>query len=48
MKRMMSACYRVVFDEDGSYIEDKNSSEKMWLKEDKGLFVLKLCVKKGF
>jgi hypothetical protein len=48
VKRMMTAGNRVVFDEDGSFIEDKATKEKMWLKEDKGLFVVKLWVKKGF
>ena len=48
VKRMMAAGNRVVFDAEGSYIEDKSTKEKMWMREDKGLFMLKLWVKKGF
>jgi hypothetical protein len=45
VKKIIAAGNRVVFDEDGSYIEDKNSQEKIWLKEDKGMFMLKMWVK---
>ena len=48
VKRMMAAGNRVVFDSEGSYIEDKATKEKMWMREDKGLFMLKLWVRKGF
>ena len=48
VKRMMNAGNRVVFDEDGSFIEDKTTKKMMWFKEEKGLFVVKLWAKKGF
>jgi len=47
VKKVMAAGNRVVFDETGSYIEDKKSGERMWLREDKGLFMLKLWVKRA-
>ena len=39
---------RVVFDTDGSYIEDKNSGEKMHLTEKNGMYMLNLWTKRGF
>ena len=38
-----------IFDEDGSYVEDKRTGERMMMREDGGMFMLKLGVKrKGF
>ena len=40
---------RVVFDSQGSYIEDQTTKEKMWLREQGGMYMLKMWVKgKGF
>ena len=39
---------RVVFDSDGSYIEDKRTMEKMYLQEKNGTYALKLWTKMGF
>ena len=44
VKKMARAGNRIVFDDDGSYIEDKKSGEKMWLKEKDGMYMLKLWV----
>ena len=44
VKKVMSAGNRVVFDSEGSYIEDKVTHEKMWMVEDKGMFLLKMWV----
>ena len=44
VKKVMSAGNKVVFDSAGSYIEDKSSGEKMWMTEEKGMFLLKLWV----
>ena len=44
VKKVMSAGNRVVFDQEGSYIEDKTTLETMWMTEDKGLFLLKMWV----
>ena len=39
---------RVVFDSDGSFIEDKRTKEKMHLSEKNGMYMLTLWTKKGF
>ena len=39
---------RVIFDSDGSYIENKASGEKTWLKEKGGMYVLRLWVRNPF
>ena len=38
--------HRVVFDEDGSYIEDKASGERSWMRQENGMYMLKLWVSK--
>ena len=38
--------HRVVFDDDGSYIEDKATGDKSWLYEVNGMYMLKLWVSK--
>ena len=38
--------HRVVFDDDGSYIEDKASGEKSWMHKVNGMYMLKLWVSK--
>ena len=38
--------HRVVFDEAGSYIEDKSTGEKSWMHEVNGMYMLKLWVSK--
>ena len=40
----------MVFDSEGSYIENKETGSKLWLKDDPnggGMFVLKMWVNKG-
>ena len=39
---------RVVFDADGSYIEDKKSGETISLQEKNGMYILRLWAKRGF
>ena len=44
---MVDLGQRVVFDKaenGGSYIEDCKTGEKVWMKEERGLYVLKLWV----
>ena len=48
VKKVVGAGNRVVFDESGSFIEDKRSGEKMWLREDNGMYMLKMYVKTPF
>ena len=35
---------RVVFDDDGSYIEDKTSGERTWMHKVDGMYMLKMWV----
>ena len=39
---------RVIFDQDGSYIENKLSGERTWLHQKNGMYTLKLWVKRPF
>ena len=48
VSKMVTAGNRVVFDKDGSYIENVQSGENVWLKEQGGMYMLKIWVKKGF
>ena len=44
VKRMCSSGHRVVFDEDGSYVENKITGEVNWLREEAGNYMLDLWV----
>ena len=46
VKKLVTSGNRVVFDTD-SYIEDKETGERTWLKEDGGMYMLKMWVKHG-
>ena len=35
---------RVIFDDEGSYIEDKTSGERTWMKQVGGMYMLKMWV----
>ena len=45
VKKVVAAGNRVIFDDEGSYIEDKKTKEKMWIKEENGMYILRLWVK---
>ena len=47
VSRMVKAGNRVVFDEEGSYIEHKTSGEWIPLEERGGVYVLKMWIPKG-
>ena len=47
VSRIMNAGNRVVFDLDGSYIEDQHTKEKIWMEEQGGMFSVKLWVPEG-
>ena len=47
VKKVTKAGHRVVLEEDGGYIEDKVTKEKMWLRQENGMYLLKLWVKKA-
>ena len=44
VKKVMAAGNRVVFDSEGSFIEDKVTKDKMWMTEEKGMFLIKMWV----
>ena len=48
VSKIVAAGNRVVFDESGSYIENIVSEEKVWMKSQGGMYMLKMFVKKGF
>ena len=45
VKKVVLTGNKVVFDSDGSYIEDKTHDQKMWLKEEKGVYMLRMWVR---
>ena len=45
VKRVVQAGNKVVFDADVSYIEDKSTGEKMLLREENGMYMLRMWVK---
>ena len=47
VRKMMAAGHRVVFDSEGSYIEDKETGEFMDMRDDGSMFLLKLWVRRG-
>ena len=48
VSKIVAAGNRVVFDPDGSYIEDTESGEKVWLTNQGGMYMIKMWVKRGF
>ena len=45
VSKAVRAGNKVVFDDEGSYIENKATGERTWLKEENGMYALKLWVK---
>ncbi len=48
VRRITEMGNKVVFDGPNSYIEDKESGEKIWMEECGGMYAIKLWVKTGF
>jgi hypothetical protein len=48
VRKMVEAGNRVVFDKEGSYVENKASGDRTWLRERGGMFIMKLWVKRPF
>ena len=48
VSKAVKAGNRVVFDEEGSYIEDKRTGQVTWLVEEGGMYALKMWVKDSF
>ena len=44
VSKIASKGNRVVFDDDGSYIQDKESGERTWLTQSGGMYYLKMWV----
>ena len=45
VRKIVANGHRVVFDPAGSYIEDRTSGQKMWMKEEGGMHMLKMWVR---
>ena len=45
VKKVVQAGNKVVFDSDGSFIEDKITGQKLWLKEENGMYKLQMWVR---
>ena len=48
VSKVVNAGNRVVFEAEGSYVQDRTTMEKMYLKEVGGMYMMKMWVKKGF
>lgn len=49
VRRVVDVGHRVVFDADGSFIEDKITGERMWMKDEGGMYMLRMWVRgEGF
>ena len=48
VSKIVQAGKRVVFAKEGSYVEDDETGERMYLKESGGMYMLKLWVKRSF
>ena len=47
VRRVTQAGNRVVFEQDGGWIEDKRTGQRMWMKEKDGQYLLKLWVRRS-
>ena len=46
--KMVAAGNRVVFDQNGSYVESTNTGDRTWLRERGGMFIMEVWVKRPF
>ena len=46
VRKVVAAGNKVVFNDSGSYIEDKTTGERMWMSEQNGMYMLKLYIPK--
>ena len=44
VSKVAKAGNRVVFDDDGSYIEDKSTGERIWMEQIGGMYLVKMWV----
>ena len=47
VKKVVGAGNRVVFEQEGAYIEDRVSGERMWMREENRMYMLRMWVKKS-
>ena len=40
VSKIAKAGHRVIFDDDGSFIEDKATGERIWMVENNGMYTL--------
>ena len=45
VRKVVQAGNRVVFDEQGSYVEDIQTGEKMWMREEGGMCMIRMWIK---
>ena len=45
VKKVVEARNRVVFDTTGSYIEDKKTRERMYMRDEAGMYMLRMYVR---
>ena len=48
VRKAVEAGNKVVFDSEGSYIENKRDGSRMWLADKQGMYTVKLWAHKGF
>ena len=48
VSKIESTRNRIVFEPNGNYIEDINTNERVWMKHQGGMWMVKLWVKNGF
>ena len=48
VRRLVQAGNKVVFDSSGGYIQDEETGERMMMKEQGGMYMLKLWVRRSF
>ena len=45
VRKVVEAGNRVVFDSTGSYIEDKKTHERMYMRDEAGMYMLRMYVR---
>ena len=48
VKGMIQAGDRAVFDQEGSYVETVGTGESMYVREESGMYMLKMLVRRSF
>ena len=48
VRKMVQAGHSIVFSKNGSYVEDDETRERLYLQEKGGMYMLKLWVQRAF